>query len=365
MIDLVQHSIDVIKANQDAGGAWIASPNFATYGYSWLRDGSFIAHAMDRAGEHASAAAFHRWAGRVLRQHDEKLAALTTRRLAGESIPLSEQMHCRFTPDGRESSADWTNFQLDGYGTWLWALDDHVRRTGDRALYAELRPQVTRLVAWLRAFWSTPCYDCWEEFGDKVHTATLAAICGGLQAAAALDPALADSTPGEIRSFVLAHCVVDGRLAKFVGSELVDANLLGALVPYNLLPADDPIAGATVARIERDLLSGGVRRYCEDTYFGGGEWLLLTAWLGWVHAENHDTLRARALLDWVAAQADARGDMPEQVCDDPLDAAFVRPWIDRWGPVAKPLLWSHAMYLILHDVLINTPLLNATGEESL
>ena len=351
MSELVSHSIKVIKAGQDAGGAYVASPNFATYGYSWLRDGSFIAHAMDRAGEHASAAAFHHWVGRVLLLHDEKLAALTTRRLAGENIPLSEQMHCRFALDGRESSADWTNFQLDGYGTWLWALEDHIRRTGDRALYAALRPQVTRLVAYLRAFWNTPCYDCWEEFGDKVHTATLSAIYGGLHAAATLDLALADGTPDAIRTFVLDHCVIDGRLAKFVGSELVDANLLGAIVPYRLLPADDAIACATLARIERDLLSGGVRRYVEDTYFGGGEWLLLTAWLGWVHADNNDHRRARALQGWVAAQADAHGDMPEQVCDAPLDAAFVQPWIDRWGPVAKPLLWSHAMYLILNDVL--------------
>lgn len=355
MTDLTRRSVDVIKSNQDAGGAYIASPNFATYGYSWLRDGSFIAHAMDRLGEHASACEFHRWAGRVLLLHDDKLAALTTRRLAGESIPLSEQMHCRFTLDGRESSADWTNFQLDGYGTWLWALADHIRRTGDRALYAELRPQVTRLVAYLRAFWSTPCYDCWEEFGDKVHTATLSAIYGGLQAAAALDPELADSTPDAIRTFVLAKCVMDGRLTKYVGSEQVDANLLGAIVPYGLLPADDAIAHATVARIERDLLSGGVRRYRADTYFGGGEWLLLTAWLGWVHAANNDYVCARAMLAWVAAQADAHGDMPEQVCDAPLEAAFVQPWIDRWGPVAKPLLWSHAMYLILNDALANTP----------
>jgi hypothetical protein len=26
---------------------------------------------------------------------------------------------------------------------------------------------------------------------------------------------------------------------------------------------------------------------------------------------------------------------------------MVEPWIERWGPSAKPLLWSHAMYLIM------------------
>jgi len=23
------------------------------------------------------------------------------------------------------------------------------------------------------------------------------------------------------------------------------------------------------------------------------------------------------------------------------------PWLRKWGPVASPLLWSHAMYIIL------------------
>jgi len=35
----------------------------------------------------------------------------------------------------------------------------------------------------------------------------------------------------------------------------------------------------------------------------------------------------------------------------PQQPDMVQPWIDKWGPVATPLLWSHAMYLILTDVL--------------
>jgi GH15 family glucan-1,4-alpha-glucosidase len=351
MTSLPQRSVATILAHQHPGGAYVASPTFSTYAYSWLRDGSFIAHAMDRVGEHASAAAFHRWVGAVLRRHDAKLAALTARGLAGEPVPLAEQMHTRFTVDGAESDADWTNFQLDGYGTWLWALVDHLGRTGDAALYAELRPGVERLVAYLRAFWQTPCYDCWEEFGEEIHTATLAAVFGGLQAIGAYDPTLADSTPAAIRAFVLERCVVEGRLAKYIGSALVDASLVGAATPYGLLPPDHPVMAATIARIERDLHHGGVRRYVEDTYYGGGEWLLLAAWLGWHYAEAGERERAEGLLSWVAAQATAEGDLPEQICTDCLSPAHFQPWVERWGAVATPLLWSHAMYLILRDAL--------------
>jgi hypothetical protein len=30
---------------------------------------------------------------------------------------------------------------------------------------------------------------------------------------------------------------------------------------------------------------------------------------------------------------------------------MIAPWIERWGQVASPLLWSHAMYLIAEHEL--------------
>jgi len=56
---------------------------------------------------------------------------------------------------------------------------------------------------------------------------------------------------------------------------------------------------------------------------------------------------ARNLLRWVEDQADANGEMTEQVTTVVNDPAMVQHWVDTWGPVAKPLLWSHAMYLVL------------------
>jgi len=44
-------SLRVILEGQAATGAYIASPNFPVYKYSWFRDGSFIANAMSIAGE--------------------------------------------------------------------------------------------------------------------------------------------------------------------------------------------------------------------------------------------------------------------------------------------------------------------------
>ena len=56
---------------------------------------------------------------------------------------------------------------------------------------------------------------------------------------------------------------------------------------------------------------------------------------------------AQRLLDWAASTATDEGTLPEQVAGHLLSPEHQQEWIDRWGPVANPLLWSHAMVLRL------------------
>jgi GH15 family glucan-1,4-alpha-glucosidase len=94
-----------------------------------------------------------------------------------------------------------------------------------------------------------------------------------------------------------------------------------------------------------------VHRFTADVFYGGGQWLLLSCLLGWNQAAAGDVDAGWRYLRWAAGQADAAGDMPEQVEDHLLHAGHRQEWIDRWGTVAQPLLWSHAMFLILADEL--------------
>ena len=48
----------------------------------------------------------------------------------------------RFALDGSVVADDWPNFQIDGYGTWLWALERAPARTGQRR---HLPPEFTRV----------------------------------------------------------------------------------------------------------------------------------------------------------------------------------------------------------------------------
>ncbi len=192
---------------------------------------------------------------------------------------------------------------------------------------------------------------------------TLAAIHGGLHAAAAwlgddqAEGTLARTTARAVRGLVIERGTFQGHLIKQVdGDDVVDASLLWAAMPFGehgLLAADHPLMRSTVARIERDLIgaTGGVHRYRADTFYGGGEWVLLTALLGQYRLAIGDHEGAQTCRRSVESRADPRGFLPEQVSTAALHPEWVEEWVARWGPVATPLLWSHAEYLRLAALL--------------
>jgi GH15 family glucan-1,4-alpha-glucosidase len=348
-MDIYSHSIEVIRSNQASSGAYLASPNFPTYRYCWLRDGSFIAYAMDLVGQQESASRFHDWVATCINRRTEIIHRAIKKYRNAEPLCVGDYLHARYHLDGSEAiDQDWPNFQLDGYGTWLWALNEHVQQTS--ALLPAHQAIASDLAAdYLTTLWKNPCYDCWEENPESVHPYTLAAIMGGLAAHKKMIGQDHTATLAAIRQYVLANYASEGYFTKFAGATVVDANLLGISVPYNLVEADHPAMRATVVHVEKDLCKGGgVHRYAADTYYGGGEWLLLTAWLGWYYTRVGEFNRARALLNWVERQADDLGNMPEQVATHLLSSPHLSQWEGRWGKVASPLLWSHAMYLILY-----------------
>ena len=168
-------------------GAIFASIDFAPYRYCWLRDGSFTAFALDRAGEQEAAEKFHRWAAAAMAGIAPTIRAATQRRLAGGANDAGSMPPARYTVEGTVERDDWPNFQVDGYGTWLWAVSEHVAHWGAKSLIDDLGESLELVTTrYLEATDLDPCYDCWEENGQAVHTSTLACVYGGLSAAADL-----------------------------------------------------------------------------------------------------------------------------------------------------------------------------------
>jgi GH15 family glucan-1,4-alpha-glucosidase len=359
---LAQRSVAIIRANQAPSGAYLASPSFPVYRYSWLRDGAFIADAMSRAGDIGSAEAFFAWCDRVLRARAGRIQDLLARHAAGEAIGHAEFLPTRYTVEGEEVGEAWWDFQLDGYGAWLWALDAHARR--HRRLVTPYLAGAELSARYAAGFWEQPSYDWWEEHPDQVHTSTLAALAAGLRGVAgwselAAEPREAFAGAAEaIRERIVAEARRTGHLTKWLGSDAVDASLIAVATPFEIVAPEDPLMHATVAEIEATLVhGGGVHRYATDSYYGGGEWLILAGFLGWHRARTGRTQDAETELEWMAAQATADGELPEQVGHHLLVPVARDGWLGRWGPVASPLLWSHAMYLTLAIELgvVHTP----------
>jgi isomaltose glucohydrolase len=346
---VAQRSLEVLTQGQAASGAFIASPAFPVYRYAWLRDGAFCAHALDRVGKRHAAAAFHAWVGRSIGAHRDLIESAVRRASSGETPPPEAMPPTRYTLEGGLEPLEgepWPNFQIDGYGMWLWSLADHLQ--GGSAP-ADLAGAVELVARYLQATWRLPCFDCWEEYGDGEHASTLAAVTAGLDAAARLSGERAWSDTADlVRDELLARYTTSGRFRRGPSDDRVDGSLLWLGVPFGVLEPDDRRVAATVDAIRRDLTGpgGGLYRYRGDTYFGGGQWLLLTSSLAWNDARNGDTEAAAAAQAWVRDQATANGDLPEQVTGHAQTPDMVQPWRERWGPVATPLLWSHAMYLI-------------------
>jgi len=346
---LASDSVRVVLEGQAASGAYVASPTFSQYGFSWLRDGSFIALAMDAVGERGSAARFHRWVCEAVWGVRDRVDEIVARIATGRGVEPDRMLPTRYALDGTvEAAGDeaWPNFQLDGYGTWLFALEKHTagRLDNHEAEVADLAAR------YLEATWSLPCFDYWEEFGDRRHTSTLAAVAAGLGAAGRmLRSDRYTAAAARVLREIESTCVADGAFVKGPADRRVDASLLSLATPFDLVPVDDARMVATVDRVRAELVTptGGVRRYVGDSYYGGSPWLLLTAWFGWHARRCGRPDEALAARRWVEARAGELGRLAEQDVSEPQDPATVAEWERRWGPVADPLLWSHAMYLLL------------------
>jgi len=393
---LYERSLEIILNNQHPSGAFVASPTFSQYTYSWFRDGSFISWALDRTRRQElapSARRFHLWVADQVRRYRSTAERAIAKMQTGQALdPLEDVLHCRYTVDGDTVPGKWHSFQIDGFGTWLWSLHEHVTLTmantvEERTKFVtQVQDVVDPIVRYLHHLWRSPNADCWEEHMDKMATSTLGALYGGLSVVpkllAHLPPTcegtkhlelatLAATTAEQIKEYVLTHgvCRAEGEpfFTKFCGGadpghlrQAVDANLLWLAYPYELVPVDHPVMRGTVNRIVGEIMRGrplgscGLARYAHDEYYGGGEWILLTASLAMVLARSScPDQRAAAIKfrHWIEAQALEDGALPEQVLQNANLPERISYWEEKWGPAASPLLWSHAKYIALVEEL--------------
>ncbi|MGM0431652.1 MAG: glycoside hydrolase family 15 protein [Spirochaetota bacterium] len=361
---LKQVSISLILENQHSSGSFVASPTFSQYGYSWLRDGTYIAYSLLLNGYVREVRAHIQWVSDVIARHAYKIQQLPALLASSDARENQWFLSARYTLEGEEDTSDWPNFQIDGYGSWLWLVAQYLKTTQE-TLPDDWNTSVELIVDYLGLVWNLPNSDCWEEFNGEIHPATLACLAGGVKHIKDFVGGpyrhTCEELGSNITTFILEHIHEDGYFPKFIGSDMIDASLIWLSVPYGVVAPNHPAMVKTIKKIEQDItFKGGVKRYPQDTYYGGGQWLLLSAFLGWYYVRVGDAKRAEELLNWIISQQEDDGSLSEQILEEVNDPSMVKPWEKRWGKVATPLLWSHAMFLILDNEL---SVYNTKGEK--
>lgn len=355
LLDVYNASVRIIKSNQADSGAYVASPNFGQYNYSWFRDGSFIANSMVQVGEIESARNFHAWAGSVINKRSEKIQSLIERNQRSEKIEVEEHLDCRYTVEGEEGAEFWTNLQLDGFGAWLWSLDEFLKIAGP--LDAEILAAADLIAEYISEFWGIESFDWWEESFGHQHVSTLGSIAVGLLRHSQwqwVEPerrAISKMESSRVSDLINQNGQIDGRLVKWIDGQGLDASLLSLFEPFEFLDARSDIGRTTIAAIAAQLGTFGTYRHAEDDYYGGGRWPLLSCFLGLCYVELGDFAGALEILRWVAGTANQANELPEQIDGNLLHPSSRRDWIEKWGEPAIPLLWSHAMFLHLYATL--------------
>ena len=246
---------------------------------------------MSRVGQTESAERFFDWCAEIVRR--------------APSGPWDS----RYRLDGStDPVAWWPHRQFDGLGLWVWAMEKHIERHRVASRWSDAA-EATQ--AFLAEHWSEPCHDWWEE-RSGVHATTLGCIWAALPR---------DDIASSVRE-ARERERLDGSHAFLVVLGLAGVDVL--------------------TQLERTL---GYHRHLEDEYYGGGEWPVLAGLIGWARFVNG--LDATLQRAWIESLADSDGALPEQAGEQ-LRPSLYGTWVARWGQPALPLLWSHAMYLILH-----------------
>jgi GH15 family glucan-1,4-alpha-glucosidase len=346
---LIRRSVESILRSQSDNGAIIASPDFVEYRFCWLRDASFSAYALDIAGEHDASRRYHAWVNAAVSGISETIDSVIWAHQHDEALNPLDMPPARFALDGSTVVDDWPNFQIDGYGTWLWSLGEHLNLTQSKTVPDNWLKSVERVARYLSTFAFSPCWDVWEENGDAQHTSTLACVYGGLMSAGHLlgNESYFDRAR-QVHDHVVERASADGYFVKSSSNSDVDASTLWLTAPFGVVDANDEYFAKTVALIEdRLMLNGGIRRYPSDVYFGSGAWPVLTGSLGWHYVGVGELEGANRCRDWIEEHINEDGDLGEQFGGDEHDPLHFQEWVARWGSPAKDLAWSHAMYVVL------------------
>ena len=223
---------------------------------------------------------------------------------------------------------------------WLWVLGEYAAASGRADAVREYAPGVRTAVAVIGRMWNRPGPHWLMPDIRGIHLANLATACGGLRAA---DRHFGDEEARrllrEIREFVFANMLLEGRVVGTLGSHESTGDVGVAAVPFGLLGAGDLVLVAAVDWLEEHLAdSGGVRFSLHDTRYGGCARPDLTALLAWHYTERGNLARAAELLETVRRGWEREGTFLEYDTATARVPQYARHDLETIGPPGESVL---------------------------
>ncbi len=322
-----------------SGGQILASIAPGQWNITWVRDMAYATVALVKSGHYAEAkAALAFQMGATANAYESYV---------GKPYQISV---CRYFGNGTEqsdSNADGPNVEFDGFGLFLWSLDEYVKASGDTASLATWWPTVKSKVADVLVSLQDPVTgliaadsSIWEVHwnGQQKHFAyTTITAANGLCSAARLATAAGDTTDvatyntagAAARDAVLKSLrAPDGTIGQSLewlaaGSGWLDAAAVEAIT-FGLFDPTRGTAMATLRSIEAGLVPPSGRGFMRDQSGGtydSQEWIFIDLRMERALELHGETANQTNLFAWNTDQAkDNYGELSEN--HDPTTADY-------------------------------------------
>lgn len=154
----------------------------------------------------------------------------------------------------------------------------------------------------------------------------------------------------KIKKFILDN-FYDNNKKSFIRNledKKIDISVLGLIEPFNIFSIKEKRITNTVEKINLTLrtYTGGYQRFEKDHYMNGNPWVISTLWMALYYIKAKEYKKAKECFEFVVKTSHENGFLSEQIDNDKLKPA----WIIGLG-------WSHAMYIIVLEKLIELKLI--------
>lgn len=318
------------------------------YSYCWPRDAIYISEAFDIVGMEKESNRFY-----------SEFCKITQNK--------NGNWEQRFYTDGRLAPS-W-GYQVDETASVVYGVYNQYKYSNDIEFLKNNFKMCEKAVEFLKIYVSDifsekpkmkKSYDLWEEV-EEISLYSLSAIYGAFNKMINIYKEFQNTNNKKetedkvielenLKNVLKDYCqntFYNCEKQSFVrnnNDKKIDISLIGSVVPFQMFDKKDEKVINTIEKINLKLrtYTNGYLRYEDDCYMGGkNPWPIATLWMAWYYIEINEIEKAKELFEFVTNSASEHGLLGEQVNNEKMKPAWV-----------IGLTWSHAMYIIILNKLI-------------